>query len=346
MKVLIYADPHFCQYSSIVRDNGDLYSKRLENLIRSLNWVEDTAVQNGCEVVVCAGDFFDKSTLNAQEITALGDLHFDRDIFHYFLCGNHEMGSKFHEYSSAKLFHIKGFHYFAISKAQCFSFDNKCKFLFIPYTLDYSKTMAQYVEENNQFSNDMPLVVISHNDLQINYGWYQSTNGFTIEDIENNCDLFFNGHLHNGSKITDKIINIGNLTGQNFSEDGFTYKHGVYIFNTETLSYKFIENPYAIYFYKCDFTGKEKQFYFDPTVKEKAITFTCYEEDCDMVKDFIEKNNVQYYKIQVKRKLDKETKSKEEEIQNVDHIQQFKDFVKENIGDDELTMSEFGYVTV
>ena len=346
MKILIYSDPHFCQYSSIVIDNGDLYSKRLENLIRSLNWVENTARQNGCETVICAGDFFDKPTLNAQEITALADLHFDRDIFHYFLCGNHEMGSKFHEYSSAKIFHIKGFHFFAIDKAQCFNFDCRCKFLFIPYTLDYSKTIKQYREENKNFDDVLPLVVISHNDLQIDYGGYKSTNGFSVEDIENNCDLFFNGHLHNGMKIGSKIINIGNLTGQNFSENGFVNEHGVYIIDTETLSYKFIKNPYAIYFYKVDFTGREKNFIFPATVKEKAVAITCYEEDSDMVKEFIEKNNIQYSKIQIKRKLNKTAKTEKEEIEKVDHIQQFKDFVKDNIGNDELTISELGYITV
>lgn len=44
-------------------------------------------------------------------------------------------------------------------------------------------------------------------------GKYKSIDGFDIDDIENNCDKFINGHLHNGSKVTNKIFNIGNLTG-------------------------------------------------------------------------------------------------------------------------------------
>lgn len=44
-------------------------------------------------------------------------------------------------------------------------------------------------------------------------GQFISKAGFDINDIEDNCDLFINGHLHNGSKITDKIFNVGNLTG-------------------------------------------------------------------------------------------------------------------------------------
>ena len=36
-KFLIYADPHWSQYSSIVRKRGNKYSMRLHNLINSLN---------------------------------------------------------------------------------------------------------------------------------------------------------------------------------------------------------------------------------------------------------------------------------------------------------------------
>ena len=73
-------------------------------------------------------------------------------------------------------------------------------------------------------------------------GPFISKTGFTIEDIENNCDLFINGHLHNGMKITNKIINLVNLTGQNFSEDALRYEHKIMILDTHTLEYKYIIN--------------------------------------------------------------------------------------------------------
>ena len=44
-------------------------------------------------------------------------------------------------------------------------------------------------------------------------GQFKSTEGYNVQDIDANCDLFINGHLHNGEKITKKIINIGNISG-------------------------------------------------------------------------------------------------------------------------------------
>lgn len=96
MKVLIFTDNHFCETSSILRQFGTKYALRLENQILSLNWVEKTAEKNGCEAVICAGDFFDKSSLTDQELTALRDIKWSK-LPHYFLVGNHE--SSTHELS-------------------------------------------------------------------------------------------------------------------------------------------------------------------------------------------------------------------------------------------------------
>ena len=81
MKLLVYGDPHWCQYSSIVRKQGEKYSVRLENLIKSINWVESTATEQGCECIINLGDFFDKSELNAEEITALNDVKWKAHLF-------------------------------------------------------------------------------------------------------------------------------------------------------------------------------------------------------------------------------------------------------------------------
>ena len=71
MKILIYTDPHFCEKFSIVTKMGDKFTQRLENQIKSINWVERLAEKEGCSMVICAGDFFDKPSLTPDEITAL-----------------------------------------------------------------------------------------------------------------------------------------------------------------------------------------------------------------------------------------------------------------------------------
>ena len=61
MRVAIFGDVHWSQNSSIVRSHGSEYSVRLENLIRSMNWMEHCAFDHGCQAIICLGDFFDES---------------------------------------------------------------------------------------------------------------------------------------------------------------------------------------------------------------------------------------------------------------------------------------------
>ena len=89
MKILCYTDNHFCERSSIITKYGTKYSLRLENQLASLNWAEQLAIDEGCAMIVCLGDFFDKPHLTDQEITAIQDIKWAEDIPHYFLVGNH-----------------------------------------------------------------------------------------------------------------------------------------------------------------------------------------------------------------------------------------------------------------
>jgi hypothetical protein len=112
---------------------------------------------------------------------------------------------------------------------------------------------------------------VSHNDINgIQLGPVVSKTGFTVEEIEANCDLFLNGHLHNGQKITDKIINLGNLTGKDFGEDASKYDHNIAILDTDTLELEFIENPYAYNFYKLQIETEKDLTALD-TLKSRAV---------------------------------------------------------------------------
>lgn len=53
--------------------------------------------------------------------------------------------------------------------------------------------------------------------------------------------------------MADRVINVGNLTGQNFSEDAKKYSHGCIIFDTNTGECNLYENPYAFNFYKLSY---------------------------------------------------------------------------------------------
>ena len=88
MRYFIYADPHWSSYSSIVRSRGEKYSTRLENLSCTMMWIELEAQRQNCDAIICLGDFFDKSELNSEEITALSEIQWS-PIKHYMLVGGH-----------------------------------------------------------------------------------------------------------------------------------------------------------------------------------------------------------------------------------------------------------------
>ena len=121
---------------------------------------------------------------------------------------------------------------------------------FIPYILEENRKPLSSMLSKKTGKR----YIFSHNDIKgIQLGKIESKQGFTIEEIRSNCDWYFNGHLHNGSKVADGIINVGNLTGQNFSEDAKKYSHGCIIFDTTTGECDLYENPYAFNFYKLSY---------------------------------------------------------------------------------------------
>ena len=209
-RILIYTDPHFCQYSSIVRKEVGKYSQRITGLLRSINWAEKLAEDKGCDSILCLGDFFDKSHLNASELSALQDIEWS-SLPHYFLVGNHEMAEVSLEKSSVHVFkmvpNVTVIEHTDIIK------ENGADIIFIPYTLEENRCeIKDYCE---QLGSQNRRLIFSHNDIAgIQFGGYKSQTGFEIEDIKLNCDLFINGHIHNGGWVEENhILNLGNLTG-------------------------------------------------------------------------------------------------------------------------------------
>ena len=337
MKVLLYADPHFSKTSSIVRGMGDKYSIRLENEIKSLNFTQECATENNCDMIVCLGDLFDKSTLTAEELTALAEVKWSENIPNLFLVGNHEMYTHDLFINSVNaLSNVDGLN--IVSTPSSLVRDD-CVLNFIPYILENNRdSFSNYIKS----VEGKKTIVFSHNDLMgLQMGAFKSKVGFDIDEITSSCDLYINGHLHNGCWVNDKILNLGNLTGQNFSEDANIYKHRVAILDTNTLGITFIENPYAFNFIKLDVTD----------VSEVKVPFTnCVvsvttSEDCAQdVKDVLAKNNnIVAYKVTVKYKT-REVDTEDVQIETKSHIEQFIEYVKENIGTSDIILEELNHV--
>lgn len=335
MKILLYTDNHFSQYSSIVRSRGEKFSTRLENQIKSINWVEQLAIDEKCEKIIHLGDFFDTNTLNAEELTALNEIKW-ADIEHIFLVGNHEMGINDLSYSSAHLFNMVP-KTKVIDKVDC-DVGYGYELIYLPYILESNrKSLSDYFKELHQekFTTQevKNRIIFSHNDIcGIRYGQWESKAGFDIHDIENHCDLFINGHLHNQTQVTKKILNLGNLTGQNFSEDAEKYNHCAAILDTDTLKVDLIVNPYALNFYKLDILSKDD---FNKLNLCKDASIMSIKTYASLVNDLrVELSNKQHiisHRIIVLPEVSNSNKQDIKQILKLDHIEQFKRYITDNV---------------
>lgn len=343
MKILLYTDNHFCSYSSIIRDRGQTFSVRLENQINTLNWLEHLSVDNKCEIEICLGDFFDKESLNSEELSALKCIDWN-NIKKYFIVGNHEMGNHDLTFNSLNALSKVGM---IIDKPTLIE-DNFANIILLPYVLESDRQkLSTYIDKayfnskKTEFKNN-PAIILSHNDIAgINYAGFKSKAGFSIDEIEEESDIFLNGHLHNRSNISNRIKLLGNVTGLNFSEDAKNYNHCAYILDTETLSLQEFENPYAFNFYKIDITKEQDIENLSNLKSNSIVAVKCAQRLLDVVKSKINSyENIIKFRITIIPEI--VIAKTDEPIIIKDHIQQFKNYVLQNYGTDDIIQEELG----
>ena len=289
-------------------------------------------------MVIYLGDLFDKPVLNNEELTALTDITWS-DSPHYFLCGNHEINSRNTAINSANILFLDNSSN-VISNPYKLKIDNSLELCFLPYIFeDERKTIADYFGPCS-----VNRLIFSHNDIKnFQFGRFLSKEGFDINDIENNCDFYFNGHLHNSSNVTNKIINVGNITGQNFSEDAFLYEHRVIIFDTDSMSFSSIENPFSINFYKIDFTKEDVTTidFMSLITKQNAVcTVKCFEKDKEAVQSWLDNNSMEYRILIQPETSEKDNSFVSSESLSVDHIEKFREYIAANFDMTELVKEE------
>lgn len=348
MRCLIYADPHWSSYSSIVRSRGKKYSTRLENLLNTINWIEQTAINQNCDAIICVGDFFDKCDLNSEELTALQEIIWS-DKLHYFITGNHEMGRGNLEFSSAHLFNLCP-NTFTIDTVSCINDDENCtNIVLLPYILESNrKPLIEYIQPYMDKANT---IVLSHNDISgVQMGQYMSRDGFSIDEIQQHCTLFINGHLHNGTKIGKQIINLGNITGQNFSEDANMYKHHCMILDTMEHTIDYYDNPYAMNFYKLDFVTyqdndkdcKAMCQVIDNLKDNAVITVKIGEENSVFIRDLLANSpKLLEYRVLIDMAFSTtDSVITDNKDLSINHINKFAQYIKENVGGTDIILEE------
>lgn len=331
MKIGVIGDVHWSKYSSIIRSRGNIYSTRLENCIQSVNWAEQET--SDCDLVVYLGDFFDKSDLKSEELTALTEIKWNLNR-HIFIIGNHELGLNNLMFSSAHIFNIADIQVVN----DLITMADNVELCFLSYKLDNTGKIEDYIPKSNH-----KRIIFSHNDIAgIQLGKFISKTGFDINDIECNCDLFINGHLHNGSKISDKIYNIGNLTGQNFSEDAFKYQHNIFKIDTNTFNIETYENPYAFKFFKFDSLDSLLNFDFP---LNSIFTAKLNSEEISVAKEHIKNNgNILTSRFIVDNNVTTDSNIESNISLSVDHLEKFQEFILNKLGNDNLVVEEISNI--
>lgn len=330
MKILIWADNHFCEAYSLVQKYGTKYSKRLENQIETLNWVEQTAVEQGCDAEICLGDFFDKPVLTDQELTALKDIQWN-NLMKYFLVGNHESGEISLQYASTKALESKN--KVIITEPWMTTTRDNCELCFLPYIAEsIRQPLSVYVPPRTGKKR----VIFSHNDISgIQMGPIISKLGFTLDEIKDNCDLYINGHLHNQNQPAENIIIAGNVTGKDLGEDANKYLHGVYILDTETLTLKFIENPHALNFYRLEISTPQDMSQLTTLKANSILSIKCLDTYVEEVKKLIAAtpNSILESRLITIRSLNETEPTAKLADLTVDHLARFVECCKLNILD-------------
>ena len=241
MKIGIYADAHFSLNSSIILGQSNSLEGRLNHLIDSFEWMYDLFRTNGVEVIIDLGDLTDSYVIRAEEITAVSTaLSFNTSIPEYHILGNHERLDYNGTISSISFVDSIDNQY-VITKLTSMSLGGRSATL-LPYSNGYDD---EYIE-----SLDSTDYLFTHLDiLGADTGGWSLTEGIKPNILANKFGLTVNGHIHNGSwVIPNKVLNLGSISGQNFSSKQISWNPSVMILDTDTNQYRMYDNPHALIF--------------------------------------------------------------------------------------------------
>lgn len=306
--ILVVGDVHFVN-TSYIKD-------RLDYCVDSLNWVEQEATKLGVKKIIYVGDFFDRSDVNAEEISALAKVQWSK-CEHIVIVGNHELSK---ESNSVLLLQFLGFK--VISEIE-----NIDGILYVPYLYNPDKFDYSLLDTAD--------IAISHNDIAgIQVGKFKTVNGLDLDKLKR-AKLFINGHIHNGAYLADNVLNIGNFVGLNFSEDANIYSHNVAHIHDGKV--ELIENPYTLNFYHLSKLSDLKKL-----KKNAVVSFKCGRDEVDNVtKKLSNDKNVKYFKVLLSNETKKKRQDEvEEKLNQVNHIELFQTFMIDKLGNDKMVKEE------
>lgn len=280
----IYADAHFSINSSILLGSKNSLKGRLGYLIDSFKWMYKVFDSNGVNLIVDLGDLADSYNLRAEEITAISEAlsygeKYSKPEIH--LLGNHERLSKEGKINSVNFVRNIENHYLIDEVTQYNDMT------FIPYG----------IYEDECFDDiDKTKYAFSHIDIfGADTGGWSLKSGLSPSYLMERFDLILNGHIHNGSWVVkDRILNVGSLSGQNFSSKIINWKPSVWILNTENKALSRIENPYSLNFYKESFDTLADAIQFVDSLESGSrniVQFTVPLDISDKLREYVDNSD-------------------------------------------------------
>lgn len=319
-KFIFITDNHYCINSSVVsgRKSGR-FSDRIENQIKSLEWVNSFNLP-----VIHGGDFFNNSIITSEEQSSLSLIKpFIKDWV--FLRGNHE---------SAGEFDLLGALGERVIRVPTVATIGGMKALFLPFNSTESDINGKYD------------LIIGHVGLEgIPFG----AKGLDFNLIDQSCDFFLNGHLHNRVELNKNKWNTGSLTAQNFSDDCLAYRKGLVIVDTVNKSLEFVENPYAFNFFKLtwrDYLNKYKSSPIGEALRRptSCISMSCSEGEKSDILASGEFSSVYYLRVSEDQPKQKTVEPSSKQIVELDHVSKFKKSFLEKVGESSVVLEELAEV--
>jgi hypothetical protein len=91
--------------------------------------------------------------------------------------------------------------------------------------------------------------------------------------------------------VSNRVLNLGNLTGKDFGEDATRYPHKVIIIDTDTFKFETIENPYALNFYKIDILTEDDLKLLNTVKSNAVISIKCLDTYIETVREKVAQNS-------------------------------------------------------
>lgn len=321
MKIGLYTDVHFSETKSMINkySQNSIYSDRLDSCINSLKWTYKTFKDNNVDLIVNAGDFFDKTSLSAQEISALSEIDYPTTQ-EYHLVGNHEMLSNNSELNSANIFSSRNNTEIVRDIEVIHNPDYDVNILLIPYSTDieYSNNKIKEIVNDKIKIN----LVISHNYFtDINYGPYKVNNAIELDIFKSKDIPIFNGHIHNAIDIGN-YHQIGSLMGSGFGDNYEGSYPNILIYDTDTMSIERVENPCSHIFIniKNPNTISDLKSSLDKLPdNKKLVRVTVSPDKREYFRNFLNKDTENKYNIYYSEVISKDKSvSTSSEVDNVD----------------------------